>query len=90
MFQMENRDPAISDERLRPAAAAYDSPYGKIVSEWKYEEGKVKYHVEIPTNMCAEILIDGREKMRRKQGHRIVGKINHLLFRAGRSEEALK
>ena len=51
------------DERLRFAAAAYDSPYGKIVSEWKYEEGKVKYHVEIPTNMCAEILIDGREKM---------------------------
>ena len=24
------------DERLRFAAAAYDSPYGKIVSEWKY------------------------------------------------------
>jgi len=28
----------------------------------------VKYHVEIPTNMCAEILIDGREKMRVEAG----------------------
>lgn len=50
------------DERLGYASASYDSPYGKIVSAWKYEEGKVKYYVEIPANMCAEIRIDGREK----------------------------
>lgn len=50
------------DERLGYAKASYDSPYGKIVSEWKYEGDKVLYHVEIPTNNRALIRLHGKEE----------------------------
>jgi alpha-L-rhamnosidase len=50
------------DDRLGYASAIYDSPYGKIVSEWKYQEDKIVFHIEIPANMKAEILLFGRER----------------------------
>lgn len=50
------------DERLGYAKASYDSPYGKIVSEWKYVDNKVLYHVEIPTNNRALIRLHGKEE----------------------------
>lgn len=50
------------DNRLRYASASYDSPYGCIISEWRYEEKNVRYHIEIPSNMDAEIIFtDGRK-----------------------------
>ena len=50
------------DERLGFAEAVYESPYGKIVSAWKYENGKVNYHVEIPANVTATLCLDGKEQ----------------------------
>lgn len=50
------------DKRLGYAKASYDSPYGKIVSEWKYEDDKILYHVEIPANNRALIQFPGKEE----------------------------
>lgn len=47
--------------RLQYAKAVYDSPYGQIVSAWRYEEDQIRYHIEIPTNMTAEIHLEGQE-----------------------------
>lgn len=34
-----------------------------IISEWEYQDGEIKYHIEIPANMKAEILLNGAEKL---------------------------
>ncbi len=50
------------DPCLGYAKAVYDSPYGTIISGWEYRQDKIVYHIEIPANMMAEILIEGLEK----------------------------
>jgi alpha-L-rhamnosidase len=45
-------------EEMKHAEAEYDSPVGKIVSNWKYENGKPKIHIEVPVK-AAIILPDG-------------------------------
>jgi alpha-L-rhamnosidase len=37
--------------------ASYDSPYGRIVSDWKIENGKLNLDVTIPPNSSATIVI---------------------------------
>ena len=37
------------------AEAAYESPYGKITSTWKIENGKTHFAFEVPVNCTAEI-----------------------------------
>lgn len=41
------------DQRLGYLHASYDSPYGKITSDWKYEKNRIVYTFEIPANMTA-------------------------------------
>lgn len=49
------------DHRLGYAKAEYDSPLGKVISGWKYEEQKVRYEISVPANAEAEVrLPDGR------------------------------
>ncbi len=46
---------------LQYAKAEYQSPMGKIESEWRYEGDSVSFEFVIPSNLCAEIrLPDGR------------------------------
>lgn len=48
------------------AKGSFDSPKGRIVSEWKYDRaaGKFHYHFEIPQNVSARIILqDGREEV---------------------------
>ena len=47
------------DERLGYASAGYDSPYGKIISAWKYEDDRIVYSFEIPANMTAKVCLEG-------------------------------
>lgn len=47
----------FTDQRLGSVSAVYDSPYGRIVSEWNYKNHKIIYHFEIPSNMEAKIVI---------------------------------
>lgn len=35
-------------EAMKHAEASYDSPLGRIVSNWKFKDGKVSYHFEVP------------------------------------------
>jgi len=51
----------IPHKSLKFASGSFDSPKGKIVSEWRYEGENVKYHIEIPNGLEATIeLPDGR------------------------------
>ena len=47
------------DARLGYANATYDSPYGLIMSAWKYEKDRIVYTFEIPSNMTATIRLEG-------------------------------
>ncbi|HYF31638.1 MAG TPA: glycoside hydrolase family 78 protein [Chitinophagaceae bacterium] len=44
--------------------ASYNSPKGTIVSHWKREGGKVRYHVELPPNTTATLTLglEGKHK----------------------------
>lgn len=42
---------------IKQARTTFDSPYGKVVSEWKRSDGKVKLHVEVPVNSSALVEI---------------------------------
>jgi len=54
----------LPDERLKYAKGYYDSPKGRIVSEWKYIESSNSfvYRFEIPEGMEAELELLGQEK----------------------------
>jgi len=41
--------------------ASYKCPYGKIVSDWKLENGTLKMYVEIPSGTTATVYVPGRE-----------------------------
>lgn len=42
---------------MKEVKAVYDSPVGRIVSEWKYDGENWKLHVEIPANATAKICL---------------------------------
>jgi alpha-L-rhamnosidase len=54
----------VPDKRLGFAKGYYDSPKGRIVSEWKYIEETDSYacHIEIPESMEAELELPGQKK----------------------------
>lgn len=54
----------LPDERLKFAKGYYDSPKGRIVSEWKYIESSnsFAYRFEIPEGMEAELELPDGEK----------------------------
>ncbi|WP_418262552.1 family 78 glycoside hydrolase catalytic domain [Flavobacterium faecale] len=47
---------------LTSASATYDSPYGKISSSWKLENGNFNLEVTIPSNTIAKIVIPADTK----------------------------
>lgn len=49
---------------LQYAKAVYNSPAGEIVSGWSYEEDKIVYDIQIPSNVEAELILpDGRREV---------------------------
>ena len=54
----------LPDKKLKYAKGYYDSPRGRIVSEWKYieETDSFTFHFEIPEGMEAELELPGQEK----------------------------
>ena len=54
----------VPDKRLKYAKGYYDSPKGRIVSEWKYieETDSFAYRFEIPKELEVEVELPGREK----------------------------
>ena len=53
--------PEFSVDEIDDIDASYQSIYGKIVSRWKKEHGKLYWHVEIPANTKATILLPNNE-----------------------------
>lgn len=43
--------------KLKSAGATYESPYGLIVSNWKWIGKTFKWDIQIPANCCADIYI---------------------------------
>ncbi|WP_286766875.1 MULTISPECIES: alpha-L-rhamnosidase [Sphingobacterium] len=43
----------IFPQELKESSISYDSPYGKIVSEWKLKDKKIVYNIQIPANATA-------------------------------------
>lgn len=52
--------PKISD-KLSYASGYHESPYGKIKSEWKINDGKIKFSGYIPPNTTAVVCIADKE-----------------------------
>lgn len=52
------------DKALGYARAEYQSPWGKVVSGWKYDGDEISYEIEIPSNTRAEVVLpDGRRQV---------------------------
>lgn len=49
------------DARLGYVQGIYLSPYGKIVSGWKYENGRIRFNVEVPCNCTANLVLPNGE-----------------------------
>lgn len=48
---------------LQYATAEYLSPFGRIVSSWKYEGEAIRYVITVPPNLTAEVILpDGRKR----------------------------
>lgn len=43
----------IFPQELKESSISYDSPYGKIVSEWKLKDKMIVYNIQIPANATA-------------------------------------
>ncbi len=57
---------------LQYARAVYQSPLGRIISAWKYEDDQLVYEIEIPSNAEAELILpDGRRSVLEAGEHRI-------------------
>lgn len=52
--------------------AAYDSPYGRIESRWRREEGRIRWEVVVPANAEAEAVLPGEPAVRLQSGRHLL------------------
>lgn len=62
----------VPEPSLGYAKAIYDSPVGRIVSNWRYEGDTLRYCFEIPVNVTARICLAGEEPFYLKPGRHTV------------------
>ena len=55
--------PDFSVDEIDHIDASYQSIYGKIVSRWRKEQGRLYWHVEIPANTQATLRLPGDEML---------------------------
>ncbi len=68
-IQWDPKNPGFKNIILRPALVKsvdwvncnYESPYGKIVSNWKIEANEFEWEVTIPPNSTATVYIPGKD-----------------------------
>ncbi|MBR7018893.1 MAG: family 78 glycoside hydrolase catalytic domain [Prevotella sp.] len=60
--------PDFSVDEMNHIDASYTSIYGKIVSRWKKENGKLHWYVEIPANTRATLFLPNQEIMKLGSG----------------------
>ncbi len=54
-------NPDFTVDEIDQIDASYNSIYGKIVSRWRKEHGRLYWHVEIPVNTKATLCLPGNE-----------------------------
>jgi alpha-L-rhamnosidase len=54
-------NPDFTVDEIDQIDASYNSIYGKIVSRWRKEHGRLYWHVEIPANTKATLCLPGNE-----------------------------
>ena len=67
-IQWDTQAPGFKNVILRPAMVdsvdwvkcSYNSPYGRIVSNWKAEEGSFKWNIRVPANTTATVYLPGK------------------------------
>ncbi len=67
------------------ASASYESIYGKIVSTWEKTEEQTSFHIEIPTNTSADVILPGGmdDYLRIKEEYPCRMEKNNLVFELG-------
>jgi alpha-L-rhamnosidase len=58
----------------------YDSPYGRIVSNWKREGDKLTMEVTIPANTTATVHVPAKDSAAVTEGGQLVGKVKSVKF----------
>jgi alpha-L-rhamnosidase len=84
-IQLDPEKPGFENFLLRPALVesvnwvncSYESNYGKIVSNWKIENGKFDWNVSVPVNSTASIYVPGNEI---KVDERNISEMKNLQF----------
>jgi len=75
------------DQTLHEARAAYQSPYGQIVSGWKYTGNAITWDVEIPPNTTATLqfpvadgqaILEGGQSLDKEPAIHLIGSSNGL------------
>ncbi len=69
------------DQRISSARGSYQSVYGRIVSEWKLEDGQMNIRVRVPCNTTAEIHLP------QKNGDAIIKKVGSGVYEYSYSYE---
>ena len=60
-FKHIGMNPDFTVDEIDHIDASYNSIYGKIVSRWRKEHGRLYWHVEIPANTKATLCLPGNE-----------------------------
>ena len=58
----------------------YDSPYGKIVSNWKRENGLFRWHISIPVNSWATVFVPAKDIKSIREGATSLQKARGVTF----------
>ena len=69
-IQLDKENPGFQKFFIKPQVAGdltwvkshHDSPYGRIESAWKIEDGKFKLNVTVPPNSTATVIMPGEKK----------------------------
>ena len=65
---------------LTYARATYDSIHGRIVSDWKLENGQFVYHVTVPANTTATVYVPAASAEQVTEGSKPAGKAAGVTF----------
>jgi len=74
-----------TDKRLTYAKADLQSPYGKITSGWKSENGKLSLDITIPANTTATVYVPAASADKIQEGNKALSSIKEI--KTGASEK---
>lgn len=84
-------EPGFKSVRMEPVfptglegvKASYESPYGRIASEWSVKSGRLDWEVEIPANTTAELRVPKRFGAELKGAEKSAEDTEYIYYRVG-------